>query len=43
VNLGFVSAGFSPGTDGKNASSTFGTISSARDARSLQLGAKLTF
>ncbi len=43
VNLGFVNGGFSPGADGKNVSSTFGTISSARDARSIQLGAKLTF
>lgn len=43
VNLGFVSGGFSPGTDGKNVSSTFGTITSARDPRNLQLGAKLTF
>jgi hypothetical protein len=43
VNLGFVNGGFSPGTDGKNVSSTFGTISSARDPRSLQLGLKVTF
>ena len=43
VNLGFVNGGFSPGSDGKNVSSTFGTISSARDPRSIQLGMKLTF
>ena len=43
VNLGFVSGGFSPGADGKNVSGTFGTISSARDPRTLQIGAKLTF
>jgi hypothetical protein len=43
VNLGFANGGFSPGADGKNVSSTFGTISSARDSRSIQLGAKLTF
>ena len=43
VNLGFANGGFSPGTDGKNISSTFGTITTARDPRSIQLGAKLTF
>jgi hypothetical protein len=43
VNLGFVNGGFSPGTNGLNVSSTFGTITSARDARSLQLGMKLTY
>lgn len=43
VNLGFVSAGFSPGTNGFNASGTFGTITSARDPRSLQLALKLSF
>jgi hypothetical protein len=43
VNLGFVNGGFSPGTDGKNASSAFGTITSARDPRIIQLGMKLTF
>ena len=43
VNLGFVNGGFSPGSDGKNVSSTFGTISSARDPRSIQLGMKLIF
>jgi len=43
VNLGLVSAGFSPGANGLNASSTFGTITSARDPRSLQLALKLTF
>jgi hypothetical protein len=33
----------SPGADGKNISSTFGTITSARDPRSIQIGAKVTF
>jgi hypothetical protein len=43
VNLGFVSGSFSPGADGKNISSTFGTITSARDPRSIQIGAKISF
>ncbi|MEN6534138.1 MAG: TonB-dependent receptor [Bryobacteraceae bacterium] len=43
VNLGSPGTGFSPGKDGYNASSTFGLISSARDARMLQLGLKLIF
>ncbi len=43
TNLGFVNAGFSPGTNGLNSSSTFGTITSARAARSIQLGMKLIF
>ncbi len=43
TNLGFVSGGFSPGANGLNASSTFGTITSARAARSIQLGMKLIF
>ncbi len=43
VNFGFVNAGFSPGANGLNASSTFGTITSARAARSLQLGMKIIF
>ena len=43
TNLGFVNSGFSPGIDGLNASSTFGTITSARAARSVQLGMKLIF
>ena len=43
TNLGFASGGFSPGANGLNASSTFGTITSARAARSIQLGMKLIF
>jgi outer membrane receptor protein involved in Fe transport len=43
TNLGNVSAGFSPGADGLNRSATFGTITSARDPRILQLGLKLIF
>ena len=43
INLGFASGGFSPGANGLNASSTFGTITSARDPRSLQLALKLIF
>jgi hypothetical protein len=43
VNLGFPNAAFVPGTNGLNNSSTFGTITSARDARSIQLGMKLIF
>jgi hypothetical protein len=43
VNLGFVNGSFSAGTNGANISSTFGTITSARDPRSIQLGMKLTF
>lgn len=43
VNLGFPNATFVPGTNGLNNSSTFGTITSARDARSIQLGMKLIF
>lgn len=43
VNLGFVNGTFVPGTNGLNSSSTFGTITSARAARSLQLGMKLIF
>ena len=43
VNLGFAGGGFSPGADGKNISSTFGTITSARDPRTIQIGAKITF
>jgi hypothetical protein len=43
VNLGFVNGGFSAGPNGKNISSTFGTITSARDARTIQIGAKITF
>jgi hypothetical protein len=43
TNLGFVNGGFSPGANGQNASSTFGTITSSRNARSLQFGMKLLF
>jgi hypothetical protein len=43
MNLGGVNGSFSPGTNGLNQSSTFGTITSATAARSLQFGAKLIF
>jgi outer membrane receptor protein involved in Fe transport len=43
VNLGQPGAGFVPGADGKNASGTFGLISSARDPRQIQFGLKLVF
>jgi hypothetical protein len=43
VNLRAPNTSFSPGPDGKNRSATFGTINSARDARSIQLGLKLIF
>lgn len=43
VNLGYAGVSFSPGTNGYNASSTFGTISSARDARIMQFGLKLIY
>lgn len=43
VNLGLVNASFSPGPDGKNQSGSFGTITSARDARIIQFGLKLLF
>ncbi|MBI4891002.1 MAG: carboxypeptidase regulatory-like domain-containing protein [Acidobacteria bacterium] len=43
VNLGAPSTSFSPGAGGKNVSATFGTITSARDSRSIQLGMKLLF
>ena len=43
VNLGFPNAAFVPGTNGLNNSGTFGTINSARDPRSIQLGMKLIF
>jgi hypothetical protein len=41
VNLGLADDNFVPGTDGKNRSSTFGTVNSARDARIVQLGMKV--
>ncbi|HZQ55236.1 MAG TPA: carboxypeptidase regulatory-like domain-containing protein [Bryobacteraceae bacterium] len=43
VNLGLVSGSFSPGPNGLNTSGTFGTITSARMPRNIQLGMKLTF
>lgn len=43
VNLGFPNTSFVAGSNGLNNSSTFGTITSARDARSIQLGMKLVF
>ncbi|HEU0123766.1 MAG TPA: carboxypeptidase regulatory-like domain-containing protein [Bryobacteraceae bacterium] len=43
VNLGLPAGGFSAGPNGKNQSGTFGTITSARDARNIQLGLKLLF
>ena len=43
VNLGFPNTGFSPGSTGSNVSSTFGTITSARAPRTVQLGLKLLF
>jgi Carboxypeptidase regulatory-like domain len=43
VNLGMPSTGFSPGANGLNSSSTFGTITSAAAARVLQFGAKVVF
>jgi Carboxypeptidase regulatory-like domain len=43
VNLGLPNGSFSPGPNGRNQSGTFGTITSARDARNIQLGLKLLF
>ena len=43
VNLGLASATFSPGANGLNSSGTFGTITTARSPRNIQLGMKLTF
>jgi hypothetical protein len=43
VNLGLVNDSFSPGPDGRNASATFGTVVTARDARINQLGLKFIF
>jgi len=43
TNLKFVNGGFTAGVDGKNANSTFGTITSSRDPRIIQLGMKLSF
>ena len=41
TNLGLPNTTFVPGPDGRNASATFGTITTAFDARSLQFGLKL--
>ena len=43
VNYGLVDDTFAAGPDGRNASATFGTIRTARDARVIQLGLKLIF
>jgi hypothetical protein len=43
VNLGMPNTSFSPGTNGLNTSSTFGTITTASAARIVQLGAKVVF
>jgi hypothetical protein len=43
TNLGMVNSSFSPGANGLNASSTFGTITSAQPPRTIQLGMKLIF
>lgn len=43
TNLGLVNGTFVPGPNGLNQSATFGTITSARDPRIIQLGLKLAF
>ena len=43
VNLGIPNTSFSPGPNGTNVSSTFGTITSARSSRSIQFAAKVIF
>jgi outer membrane receptor protein involved in Fe transport len=43
VNLLQPNTTFVPGADGHNSSSTFGTITSSRDARIIQLGLKILF
>ncbi|MCW5962878.1 MAG: TonB-dependent receptor [Bryobacterales bacterium] len=43
VNLGFPNVSFQAGPDGRNLSAAFGTITSSRDARIIQLGLKLIF
>ena len=43
VNLGAPNTGFSPGPNGFNQSGSFGVITSARDARTIQLSLKLMF
>jgi hypothetical protein len=43
VNLMAPNTTFQPGADGRNVNSSFGRITSARDARILQFGARLVF
>lgn len=43
VNLGAPGTGFSPGPNGFNQSGAFGVITSARDARTIQMSLKLMF
>lgn len=43
VNLGAPATGFSPGPNGLNQSGSFGVITSARDARTIQMSLKLMF
>lgn len=43
TNLGLVNGSFVAGPNGQNQSATFGTITSARDPRIIQLGLKLVF
>jgi hypothetical protein len=43
VNLGMPNTTFQAGADGRNVNSNFGRITSARDARILQFGARLVF
>ena len=43
VNLGAPNTSFSPGPNGLNQSGSFGVITSARDARTIQLSLKLMF
>ncbi|MBC8167262.1 MAG: hypothetical protein H7Y20_15500, partial [Bryobacteraceae bacterium] len=43
VNLGAPNVTFVPGTDNRNRSGSFGTITSSRDARNVQLALKLIF
>jgi len=43
VNLGAPNTGFSPGPNGLNQSGSFGVITSARDARTIQMALKLQF
>jgi hypothetical protein len=43
VNLGIPNSSFQPGADGRNVNSSFGRITSARDARILQFGVRLVF